>query len=44
MMPGVVKFIEAKDIPGINNYMLFYPQPEEVISQTNVYIGNANFQ
>ena len=29
-MPGVVKFIEAKDIPGTNNYYIFGAHTDEV--------------
>jgi hypothetical protein len=30
MMPGVVAFIQAKDIPGFNTYAVFNANIEEV--------------
>lgn len=38
MMPDVVAFITAKDIPGANNYGAFLANPEEV--RLSVYLGN----
>ncbi|CAL8082604.1 unnamed protein product [Orchesella dallaii] len=39
-LPGVVKFIKASDIPGINDYMVMTDTPEEVFAATEVqYTG-----
>jgi len=26
-------FLQAKDVPGLNNHAIFYPEPDEVTSQ-----------
>ncbi|XP_021947093.1 xanthine dehydrogenase/oxidase [Folsomia candida] len=36
MTPGVVNFIQAKDIPGPNNYAIFYPVVEEIFVKDKV--------
>jgi xanthine dehydrogenase molybdopterin-binding subunit B len=32
-MPGVVKFLQAKDIPGTNNYYVFGAHQDEVCDE-----------
>ncbi|OXA54699.1 Xanthine dehydrogenase [Folsomia candida] len=37
MTPGVVNFLQAKDIPGPNNYTIFYPIAEEIFVKDKVH-------
>ncbi|ODM92327.1 Abscisic-aldehyde oxidase [Orchesella cincta] len=40
MVPGVTGFVQAKDIPGVNNYGIYYPEKEEIfVSQQVKYAG-----
>ncbi|CAL8082189.1 unnamed protein product [Orchesella dallaii] len=40
MIPGVIGFVHAKDIPGVNNYSILYPEKEEIfVSEKVQYAG-----
>ncbi|XP_035713400.1 xanthine dehydrogenase/oxidase isoform X1 [Folsomia candida] len=42
LIPGVERFIQAKDVPGINNAAIFYPEAEEIfISERVTHAGQA---
>jgi len=42
-MPGVVSFLQAKDIPGTNNYYLYAPFPEEVTCRRCPIVNEYDF-
>jgi xanthine dehydrogenase/oxidase len=42
MVPGVVSFLQAKDVPVLNNYAIFYATPEEIFIKEKVqHAGQA---
>ena len=41
-MPGVLKFITVKDIPGVNNFVGAFPSPEKIFCEEEVeYAGQG---